>query len=61
MDTKLSQDAADSLQWHADRAKLDWERHKEASKPLGNPWTPTMTEQERAELAQHIANNNCPF
>lgn len=61
MSTKLSQDAADTLQWHVDHAKRDWDRHKEASKPLGKPWTPTMTEQEQREHQQYIIDNQLPF
>lgn len=68
MNTKLSQDAHDSLVAHeAQRAFKDaerarWARAQAAAKPCTGPnWAPTMTAQEKQQHDQYVIDNNLPF
>jgi hypothetical protein len=55
-------EAADTLAAYEERRQ----RHAAgyAPAPRAQPagvWSPRMTEQQRAELAQHIEKHHCPF
>ena len=62
MNTRLSQDAADAMQWHERQA-----RHKQGYGPRPSaPITgyivfPPLTAQEQAERAQQISTGALPF
>lgn len=61
MGTRFEQGAQETLQWHADRAKADWERFKEGQEPLGEPWKPVLTEQEKQAQEKYVRDNDLPF
>lgn len=62
---RLEQDAADALEayeqqqeWRR-RASDDWQRSQQPTPT--QVWTPTITEQERAEREQQIKAGSLPF
>lgn len=62
MNSRLSQDAADTLAWH-DKWRNDALARREASRPsvIVGTWKPTISEQERKEREQQIAIGALPF
>ncbi len=65
MNTRLSQDAADSLEAYERQQKWrsDMRARMEASKPtvIASVWRPTISEQERMEREQQIDAGLIPF
>lgn len=53
--------AADALRHYDDAAvrRTLWPRKE--PEPMGESWSPTMTEQERAEHEQYVKDNDLPF
>lgn len=65
MNTRLEQDAADTLEAHERREKFRASERarwaKAQPEKLGPNWAPKLTEQEQKELDQYVADNNLPF
>lgn len=67
MNTRLEHEAADALMnlegWVAFKAgeRARWERVKASAKPIAGTWAPTMTEQQKQEREQQIAEHALPF
>ena len=65
MNTRLSQDAAEAMEWHERQAafkvseRARWAR-AQPPKIVGT-WAPVMTEQQQKEFQQYAAEHSLPF
>lgn len=63
--TRLEQDAADALVSHEQRAKWREQVLADLARMSDNPvtgvWSPTLTEQQKAEFEQYSKEWNLPF
>lgn len=51
----------DDMQEYRDQAARDWQRYKEASKPITTTWKPVMTEQQKQEHDEYVRINDLQF
>jgi hypothetical protein len=58
---KFTEDAADALQQHEETTRRRTLFPPKPPEPLGKPWKPVMTEEERAAHERYVKDENLPF
>lgn len=58
---KQSEPFSADIQAIRDCVAKDWAQYLERQKPLGEPWKPNMTEQQKKEHDEYVKKHNCPF
>jgi len=61
MNTRLEQQAADSLEAYERQQRHRQGYRAKPADPMGETWRPTFTEQQQREHEQYIKINNLPF